>query len=218
MNSLDLEVKKMMLQYPSIFPSRLECLHHLFATNGTGYEWEGGKLVYHGIDDDLMPEHIKMETKHDYGLASTQMDEYEEVRLTRENMVRQFTEDNIDFLCQDIHHTGSRMSWINVYPMSWNYCAMSYAAEHPHRIDQEWRSGIREFIHWYLPGVNGYYGLYNDRGNGEGPDVSRIRDPRIKSNYELCQKVLKMCQTDGDRIFSFLNRKRMRKMFRSEKK
>jgi hypothetical protein len=38
-------VKYAMLEYPTIFPSVGEVLHHLFAVNGNGYDWVDGELV-----------------------------------------------------------------------------------------------------------------------------------------------------------------------------
>lgn len=38
-------IKKVMSVYPSIAPSRVQVLHHLFWVIGNGYEWKDGELV-----------------------------------------------------------------------------------------------------------------------------------------------------------------------------
>jgi len=211
LNSLDLEVKRMMLAHPSIFPSRLECLHHLFAVNGNACTWVDGKLVNPWEADEVMPEHIDPPEPYNFAKCSDVMEESEKIRLEYEGVVRDFTEKHIDYLCQDIHHTNCRMSFTSMYPLSWDYCAMGKAADNPESIHPDWRAGIRELIHWYLPLVNGYYGCYDDPDRKD-PNVDLISDPRVKSNYELCRKVLSMMQTDDDRIKTKRSRKQMRKM------
>ena len=43
---IDEMIKDMMLRYPGIFPSRLDCLRHLLTLTGTGYYWnEDGDRV-----------------------------------------------------------------------------------------------------------------------------------------------------------------------------
>jgi hypothetical protein len=38
-------IKQMMVEYPSLFPSRVQALHHLFWVNGNGYDWKKGELI-----------------------------------------------------------------------------------------------------------------------------------------------------------------------------
>lgn len=139
LSSLDLQIKKMMLKYPGIFPSRLECLHHLFAVNGNGYKWtrrdDGLCVLVDHFDDEPMPEHIDPPKPYSLGVVNLQIEESEAIRLEYEGIIRNFTEKHIDYLCKNIHHTNCRMNWINVYLMSWNYCKMSWAAENPYDVD-----------------------------------------------------------------------------------
>jgi len=204
LNSLDLEVKRMMLECPSLFPSRVHCLEFLFCTNGTGYHWQpdGTLKDYDGREgrtpETPMPEHIEKAEPYDFRITNGILDEFETIRMEYEDITRGFREKHIDYLCSTSHIIGEEMHFMKVYPMSWDYCAMGKAADNPHRIADEWRAGIREFIHWYLPKVNGNYGCYNGPDSNE-PNVDLIEDPRVKENYIICLKVLKMMQTDQDR-------------------
>jgi len=201
LNSLDLEVKRMMLEYPSLYPTRIHCLETLFCTNGTGYDWNDKGRLSNVLDDPNrpMPEHIKEAEPYDFGKCQDQMSDSESVRLEYEGVVRGFREKHIDYLCSTPHSSiaGNELSYTSVYPMSWNYCNMGKAADMPNEIADEWRAGIHEFIHWFLPKVNGAYGCWNEDGATE-PDVDRIKDPRAKENYIICQKVMKMLKTEAD--------------------
>lgn len=203
LSSLDLEVKRMMLEHPSLFPSRLECLEFLFCVNGTGYEWqEDGSLKDYDCrsgrtPETVMPEHIEKAEPYDFRITNGILDEHEKIRMEYEDTVRGFIDKNIDYLCQDIHHTNSRLKWSSVYPMSWDYCQMGKAADMPDKIEASWRNGIKEFINWYLPQLNNYFGIYS--GRGEGADTSRIElDRRANENREICLKVLKKLRTPED--------------------
>lgn len=44
MNKVNIEIKRLLLNYPSIIKSRFDALSHLFLTNGNGYCWENGEL------------------------------------------------------------------------------------------------------------------------------------------------------------------------------
>lgn len=185
LSSLDKHVKQMMLNYPSIFPSRLECLHHLFCVNGNGYDWKDGIMVPWSRKKRLQTKTIELEKPSERMMQI--IPEYETVRVEFVNTIRKFTEQNIDHLCRDIHHTNSRLTFIDVYPMSWDYCAMSYAADHRDEIDPDWQLGILQFIHWFLPRVNGHYMVYDSDGTKH---ADRIADPRVRQNYDLCLMVL----------------------------
>lgn len=206
LNSLDLEVKKMMLSYPSIFPSRLECLHHLFCVNGTGYYWKDGILV-NDLDDDVMPEHIKSYEKKDE--SDKYFGEYYKVKNEFETTKRELTEKHIDYLCSDIHHTGVNMKFISVYPMSWNYCAMGYAADNPYDIDVHWRRGIKEFCHWFFPEFRGHYGFLDKYENEDSLDFDC--DPRAKRNFITMNIVMRKMYIDEEKINAFKFRRSLRK-------
>jgi hypothetical protein len=133
------------------------------------------------------------------------------VRLEYEDLVRGFREKHIDYLCSTRSQVGPEMCFTSVYPMSWDYCNMGRAAEMPEKIADDWRAGIHEFIHWYLPKVNGRYGCWSDPDATE-PNTSHIDDKRVLENYTICQKVLKMLKTDEDRKHDFLSLRHRRKL------
>ncbi len=49
----------MMDFYPDIFPTRQQCLDHLFCTIGNGYKWINGELVY----EDFLSKRYSMREK-----------------------------------------------------------------------------------------------------------------------------------------------------------
>ncbi len=44
-------IRELLLEYPSLFKSRGDVLHHLFCVIGNGYEWVDGELVSRYSDD-----------------------------------------------------------------------------------------------------------------------------------------------------------------------
>lgn len=43
-NNLDLHIRKVLANYPTVFKTRLDVLHHIFIVLGSGYEWRGNEL------------------------------------------------------------------------------------------------------------------------------------------------------------------------------
>lgn len=48
MNKLDKAIKKAMLTYPTVYPTRERFLSHVFLVIGNGYDWNNGVLVSYG--------------------------------------------------------------------------------------------------------------------------------------------------------------------------
>lgn len=48
MNKLDKAIKKAMLTYPTVYPTRERFLSHVFLVIGNGYDWDNGVLVSYG--------------------------------------------------------------------------------------------------------------------------------------------------------------------------
>lgn len=46
-NTVNETIKKALLQYPSLFRTPADVLHHMFSVIGNGMEWENGQLVSH---------------------------------------------------------------------------------------------------------------------------------------------------------------------------
>ena len=38
-------IKQMMVEYPTLFPSKVQAIHHLFWVIGNGYDWVDGELI-----------------------------------------------------------------------------------------------------------------------------------------------------------------------------
>ena len=47
MNNVDKEVKRILLNYPMLYPNALTVYNQLFCVIGNGYEWKNGELVYY---------------------------------------------------------------------------------------------------------------------------------------------------------------------------
>lgn len=123
--------------------------------------------------------------------------EAEQLRVEHTNMIRKFTEKHIDYLCSNKQYLNSRLTILSVYPMSWNYCALSRAVDGYNKVKLDWRIAISEFIDWFLVAVNQQYYVY---GSNNKVDYNRIVDPTVRSNYDICLKVSKMIITDEERI------------------
>ena len=61
MNDLDFLVKQMMLHHPSLFPSRISVLQHLYTLSGTGLQWSDDGKIVDKLDQGKPPvEHIDL--------------------------------------------------------------------------------------------------------------------------------------------------------------
>tara|TARA_Y100000815_G_scaffold12587_1_gene11166 strand:+ start:51 stop:1016 length:966 start_codon:yes stop_codon:yes gene_type:complete len=108
MNELDQTIRKMMLSYPLIFPTRAAVLQQLFCCNGNGLEWEGGRLTGRGaMSADFDEEKAKSEFFSDIDKRQRDLKDIvgdEDYRATRDatqridRARRQFQLDNLDDL------------------------------------------------------------------------------------------------------------------------
>lgn len=112
MNPADLRVKESMLEYASIFPTRLAVLRHMFFVLGNGYDWlEDGTIGSHyqepkrdlpeGIDVEHLNERIAKYEAEDSDFAKRKL-----VELKAEKAARLATFANIDFLATHVDPKG----------------------------------------------------------------------------------------------------------------
>lgn len=169
MNKVDLHIKQMMLQHPSIFPNRISCLKQLFLTNGNGYEWDNNncltlysvyeqrpldKMYYDDLDnkdpDSIM--NSKLVTESDLG-------KFHALCKEKELINRQFREKNIDLLCQ-FHDFGDEFSYKDLMHFDINYSAFRDA---PYgKIDKDWLSVMEETVTKIKYAFNIIYSLHYD--------------------------------------------------------
>ena len=112
MNPADLRVKESMLEYASVFPTRLAVLRHMFFVLGNGYDWlEDGTIGSHyqepkrdlpeGIDVEHLNERIANYEAEDSDFAKRKL-----VELKAEKAARLATFANIDFLATHVDPKG----------------------------------------------------------------------------------------------------------------
>lgn len=158
MNKVDQHIKRMMLQYPSLFPNRIKCLRQLFLVNGNGYDWdENGcltdscgsydnrpedKMRYDDLDtrnDDLakiLGEDDKVDTLSD-------IRKFQKLRDVKERLDREFCEQHIDLMCQ-FHDTWDNFSYADLQHFDVRWSAFHDA---PYgNIDAVWLSAMEETV------------------------------------------------------------------------
>ena len=112
MNLVDLHVKESMLQYASIFPTRLKVLEHTFFVLGNGYDWlENGTIGSHyeepkrdlpeGIDVEHLNERIAKYESEDSDFAKRKL-----VELRAEKAERLERYANIDVIATTVDPKG----------------------------------------------------------------------------------------------------------------
>jgi len=158
LNPVDLEVKRMMLECPLIFSSRLNALHHLFAVIGTEYEWEDGELVDVMYDEESDNPPILPPDKELPDIVKQLL----QIEYERNVACYEVTKKYIDYLCADVTYTGSDLKVWGVYPMC-EYSRMVQASKMPDKINKHWKEAIVEFAVWIMSQT--WYILYDERIN-----------------------------------------------------
>lgn len=148
MNHVDALVKKCILNYISIFPTRMHVLSHALLSNGTGYQWtkkDDGFLYLecpYGNDDNRTT--VKMNDPHEWrdGLSADQK---------FENHIRQWINDNIDEYClSDFSHIHTRhmLPKLRATLMSRGYNRLQ-EIKNIRDIAPEWREAVAEVCGYY---------------------------------------------------------------------
>lgn len=172
LNKVDRHIKQMMLQYPSLFPSRIKCLSHLFLTNGNGYRWdEQGCLVSYDNDqpvdkinyNDL--DYLKEQRNKHRSSPFVITDYYQflDVESEQERLVRQFRETHIDLFCR-FHKIGEDFTYSDLNHFSVQWSAFRDA---PYgNIDPDWEEVMKETIHMIKYAFNLIWYLHRDKPLG----------------------------------------------------
>ena len=152
MNAQDC-IKQMIVEYPSLFPSRENCLDHLFLVIGNGYEWEDGELTYRGrrnfedshlsaierihkrFNEDSQPGSAIYETLHPTGKWDNWIKRHEERLVKTQKII-----DEVDIRCQPFKGEPQPK---RLYPISNNY---SKACVVPDNVKQDWLDAAYETL------------------------------------------------------------------------
>jgi hypothetical protein len=204
MNKVDLLIKQMMLQYPSIYPTRLSCLRHLFLVNGNGYDWdEAGCLVpwrmeYDRANDQMYYTDLDREEKDELfdsvisqsGLKDNPLVAFHKLEKDKERLDRQFREQHIDLFCQ-CHGIYDDFKYEDLVNFDVRYSAFN-SAPYGH-IDSDWLAAMEETVSKMFYTFNQVWGMHYDtplKGDKmpEPSMFSRMPD-RWQQIYRSIQKI-----------------------------
>lgn len=214
MNKVDRHIKKMMLQFPSLFPNRIKCLRHLFMVNGNGYDWndegclvewtyEGDrtrpadKMNYSDLDqrqDDLSKFYDEHECLRD-------IQKFRRLHDEKERLDRQFREKNIDLLCR-YHDTYDNFTYADLQHFDPRWSAFHDA---PYgNIDIDWLTAMEETITKIKYAFNQVWSLYYDHPlkgekTPEPSMFSRMPEKFQKLYADICEVENKLDKQSGRR-------------------
>lgn len=162
MNEVDAYIKKMILNYPCISPSRFKVLCQMFLTNGNGMEWVDGRLVSRFSEvvlsdekmnnDDLEERIAKNKTElEDCPDFMLQFHMKYKLQYEREMMERKHIEDNIDIYASQhvVPHRGENSAeWLKHIDPDWTALSISnpYSNSFPEYMLPEWAEAAEEIV------------------------------------------------------------------------
>lgn len=173
MNKVDQHIKRMMLQYPSLFPNRISCLKQLFLTNGNGYKWDANGCLTDacGSYDDRAEDKMSyddLDTREYDRYGDSEDDEvdtlsdirkFHKLRDAKERLDREFREQHIDLICQ-FHDTWDNFSYADLQHFDPNWSAFKNA---PYgSIDADWLHVMEETIKKLMYAFNQNWSLHYD--------------------------------------------------------
>lgn len=171
MNKVDLEVKNLILSYPTLFENRFDALNHIFTTSN--YAWdENGCLATtcrsrKGTVKSMLKQLQDEEDKREAMLQETPIC----TRLLHEAWLVesqaklnkfQFIAKNIDVFASTYCSVGHKEHWLWLYHnvhASFNYWPISHK---PDVVDEDWREAIHKWAHELLPNMNSIMGYMDD--------------------------------------------------------
>lgn len=199
MNKVDHYIKRMMLQYPSLFPNRLKCLRRLFLVNGNAHEWgDNGCLVgwsYENRDenkmyyDDLDDSSSFNLKSVDYNNTLSEIIQFQELSDVKERLDRQFRENHIDLLCR-FHDTWDNFTYddLRYFDPHW-----SVFRDAPYgNIDSDWLQAMEETVDKIKYAFNLIWSLHfdvplRDEKAPEPSMFSRMPEQFQKLYIDVCE-------------------------------
>lgn len=210
-------LKHALLNYPSIYPEKIDFLIYTLLSEGSNYEWNNGQLVN-------QYEPSKRSQKMDYSDINKRQDHldpssmgslegfyaHRRLELKVERMQRKIVEDNIDVICQnqwtknlfreEYMLTPSQSEWIEQKKNYTNAVCFNF----PDDIQADWGELIGDFFEWTTLRLNHFYGV-SQKGNGQ------------EHWPEKAKKLLERIEQARERMFPLLNEGKSLKQDREEK-
>ena len=180
MNCVDSLVKYSVLNYPSIFPTRMHVLSHALLCNGTGFEWvERDGLLYleQSLQSDKSSDTIKMNQVNQY---QTELSGDQEL----DNHIRQWIQDNIDKYCL----SNFRHNYTDRLLPRARYCMVSRNFNRYDDLDKfdkiapEWLDAMLEVCEHYMEDIAKMYG-----GSPYLDCLKAIKCPMFREYYSFLQ-------------------------------
>lgn len=179
MNKVDLLVKDLLLEYPTLYHNRFEVLDDIFFNSC--YEWDEQGCIAQLFPPKEKPTIEKMLSKFE--------EKVKESKAKLDDIVQRHGKDTIhdlynQFYITDLHQLhDAQFIAANVDVFAKTYCSVNYpetwawlfkhakdgistygCIQHPPEvIDEEWREAIYDWTKQLIPSLNGLFGIYNDK-------------------------------------------------------
>lgn len=144
-HSVKATVRRMLIQYPSLYESKSDCFSHLFLTLGGGYDWIGGCLVdpvqdRQGNDEPRWADESGDPGRHDLDIKSHELIEVymrqsRILHAKRENMLVRFALENFDAMFEQSVTLTSPYLWAGEYTPLFNM---------PDDVQEDWREACQQ--------------------------------------------------------------------------
>ena len=142
-------VYNLLVGYPSLFTTVMDCYVHLFLVTGGGYEWVDGELVVvcrsepkgpMAFEDDEDAEMLKrLSSLNSKPVTKIEGSEYLRIQIRREKLQVQFVIDNIDLMFKEL-------SFISKKNLSYYGSKYNNMFNMPDDVKDDWRDAIRGFV------------------------------------------------------------------------
>lgn len=178
LNKVDLEVKKLLLRYPTLFHNRFDAMVNILTTNN--YFWENGCLVEQYVNEKF-PTKQEMIDKCQKNLENKVIEcneikaEYldnlhsgfittESFKLTRAKFIAEHIDIfSTEYTCVDYHETWL---WLLKCHHDQSFTDKYWVINNkPQIVDDDWRKAIQDWLCLLLPNINQLFGTYNPKTN-----------------------------------------------------
>lgn len=192
LSKLDTLVRRSILRYPLIFPTRWHVLRHLYLVYGNGYEWSGGELVA-VFDEEKDEAQCVADFFTDLDALQEQFTGLDDALRRRR---RQFILDNLDLLVHEKRHdSGIRFGWEDVAAVSLNYSAAFHV---PDDAEESFRAGAVEVLRELASGLSYAHMQGQDGGlhAAASAELERL-DPVSPEQREAMRRLLDEIKADA---------------------
>lgn len=190
MNKVDLLVKRMLLEWPSIYQNRFQAMVEILCSGH--FNWVNGCIE----PDKFYFSHTPGEQKltpvsfYEQSLKKAKKDvkQYEHIKYLKslndsriveakfDLMKARFLEKNIDIFASEF--CGIESSEVNYWLLKldkdWFYEPHACICKIPPEIDSDWDDAIRRFLLEVMPQVNGLFAIQTERENVPVPEHKKI--------------------------------------------